>query len=266
MHDASNHTTVAAQASAGRAPAAPDEVWARVREDYLAGMSAPDCCRRHRVGLTALRNRASREGWRRTDQPWSPTNRLDPWDEGVELEREVDGDIERIEYRQLAHVADCRMMRAVLRGDAVEALRWHRLNLILEEREEALQRDLAQDNALALRRKEQENWAADAARKAGAKPATEAAEPVEADEAVDLDDADGVFSADRPAPDLAPGSTPDPHADASPDPDPGAGSRPEPAPAPTPTPAAYCASMPPSILNSVPVTNLDSSEARYSTA
>src|SRR5690606_13376160 len=64
---------------------APDEVWARVREDYLSGLSAPACCRKHGVGLTALRDRAAREGWRRADQPWRPPG-LDPDDEGVFLE------------------------------------------------------------------------------------------------------------------------------------------------------------------------------------
>ena len=47
---------------------APDEVWTQVRDDYLGGISAPECCRRHGVGLTALRKRAANEGWRRADQ------------------------------------------------------------------------------------------------------------------------------------------------------------------------------------------------------
>ncbi len=81
---------------------APDEVWAVVRDDYLSGLSAPECCRRHGVGLAALRSRASREGWRRADQPWTPPARLDPWDEGAALEERVEGDLDRVDYGDLA--------------------------------------------------------------------------------------------------------------------------------------------------------------------
>lgn len=60
----------------GKGRSAPDEVWGRVREDYLSGLPGIEVCRRHGVGLTAMRNRAAREGWRRTDQPWT---RPTPW-------------------------------------------------------------------------------------------------------------------------------------------------------------------------------------------
>jgi hypothetical protein len=127
---------------------APEEVWARVREDYLAGVPAAEACRRHGVGLTAMRNRAAREGWRRADQPWTPPNRLDPEDEGRWLEESVDGDLDRIELPQLAFVASCRMMRAVMRGHAAEALRWRRVRLMLLEEEAELERLMAQDEAV----------------------------------------------------------------------------------------------------------------------
>ena len=39
---------------------APDDVWARVRDDYLSGLPAAVVCQRHGVGLTAMRNRAAR--------------------------------------------------------------------------------------------------------------------------------------------------------------------------------------------------------------
>ena len=75
---------------------APDEVWAQVRDDYLAGWSAPACCRRHGVGLSTLRKRAAEEGWRRTDQPWSRPNGLERDDEGLALEEQFDGDLDQI--------------------------------------------------------------------------------------------------------------------------------------------------------------------------
>ncbi|AQR62841.1 hypothetical protein BZG35_15145 [Brevundimonas sp. LM2] len=132
-----------------RGVAAPQAVWAQVREDYLAGRSASECCRLHGVGLSALRGRAAREGWRRADQPWTPPARLDPWDEGVALEESIGGDLDRVELGSLAFVAHRRMMRAVLRGDAMEALRWRRVRLVMDaeaaEILEAIERDEAED-------------------------------------------------------------------------------------------------------------------------
>ena len=128
--------------------AAPDEVWAQVREDYMAGISAPECCRRHGVGLTALRKRAASEGWRRADQPWTPPLRLDPWDEGVLLEDRVAGDLDKVELHELEWIADRRMMRAILRGDAVEALRWRRVRAVLEGDAREMERRIHADEVL----------------------------------------------------------------------------------------------------------------------
>ena len=130
---------------------APDEVWVRVREDYLAGWSAPDCCRRHGVGLSALRARAAHEGWRRTDQVWSAPDRLDPWDEGVDLELRVGGDLDKVGFDELGFVAHRRMMRAVMRGDAAEALRWRRVELTMIEVEADLKRDFERLAAIRWR-------------------------------------------------------------------------------------------------------------------
>jgi len=152
---------------------APDEVWAQVREDYLAGISAPECCRRHGVGLTALRKRAAREGWRRADQPWTPPLRLDPWDEGVLLEERIDGDLDKVEMHELEWVADRRMMRAVLRGDAVEALRWRRVRFVLDAD--------ARETARRIHADEVMRWAFD-----------EAGPPREAHEAHDVNGVNGV--------------------------------------------------------------------------
>ena len=60
----------------GKGRSAPDEVWGRVREDYLSGLPGIEVCRRHGVGLTAMRNRATREGWRRTADLCRLTSRM----------------------------------------------------------------------------------------------------------------------------------------------------------------------------------------------
>ena len=133
---------------------APDTVWAQVRDDYLAGISAPECCRRHGVGLTALRKRAASEGWRRADQPWTVPVRLDPWDEGVLLEERVAGDLDQIEMQELEWIADRRMMRAVLRGDAAEALRWRRVYTFLAAEAREIERLVAAEEAMGRVRRE----------------------------------------------------------------------------------------------------------------
>lgn len=127
---------------------APDDVWEAVCADYLAGMPASACAHRHGVGVSTLRERAAREGWRRLDRGWTPPNRLDPCDEGVLLEEKVGGDLNKVAPRQLSFVAFRRLMRAVMRGDAVEALRWRRVQLVMEAVEAESERMIAQDDAV----------------------------------------------------------------------------------------------------------------------
>lgn len=128
--------------------AVPDAVWAAVRDDYLAGLSAPEVCERHGVGLRAMRSRAANEGWRRVDQPWAPRNRLDPDDEGVELEARVGGDLNKVELRELSFIAARRMMRAVLRGDATDALRWRRVRDAMDAEDAEMERLAEQQDAI----------------------------------------------------------------------------------------------------------------------
>lgn len=131
---------------------APDEVWDLVREAYLGGLSAPTCCRMFGVGLTALRTRAARDGWRRADMPWAPpSSHLDPEDEGVQLETDIGGDLDLLHPFMLSRVAERRMMRAVLRGDATEVLRWHRIYRAMEQLQLEEDRTLACEDALRAR-------------------------------------------------------------------------------------------------------------------
>ncbi len=127
---------------------APEDVWEAVKEDYVDGLSAEQCCRRHGVGRSALYKRAAAQKWRRVDLPWTPPAGLDAEDEGVALAARVDGDIDRIEFHELAFVAQARMMRAVLRGDAVAALRWRRVRLIMDVEADEMAHELARDEHL----------------------------------------------------------------------------------------------------------------------
>ena len=147
MADGSQFTDTDPSPGEGRWTA-PEEVWAAVRVDYLAGMSAPEACNRYGVGLSAMRARAAREGWRRTDQPWTPRNRLDPDDEGAELEARVGGDLDRVDLPDLVWVAFRRMLRAVMRGDAVEALRWRRVHAAMMDEQAELERFFEQEDAI----------------------------------------------------------------------------------------------------------------------
>ncbi len=135
----------------GGRPSAPDAVWEAVRTDYLAGASGIECARKHGVGVTALRSRAAAQGWRRKDQVWSsPPNRLDAEDEGVVLEDQIEGDLDRLDYAELAMVADRRMMRAVLRGDAMNALRWRRVRMAMDEEQAEVERWVTQNDSIVF--------------------------------------------------------------------------------------------------------------------
>jgi len=134
-------------AARARRPA-PKTVWEAVRADYLAGLPAHECCRRHGVTIAALRSRAARNRWRRIDQPWTPANTLSPDDEGVQLEQRSEGDLDRIDTCELIFVAHRRMLRCVLRGDAAGALRWRRVGQALEAEEAEMRRYLCQEEQL----------------------------------------------------------------------------------------------------------------------
>lgn len=110
----------------------PDAVWQAARRDYLAGFSGRQVCARYGLGRTTFRARAAEEGWRRLDQPAPDLPPEAPMDEGEALEAEVEGDLNRLDYSQLSFVANCRMMRAVLRGGAIEALRWARVEALMD--------------------------------------------------------------------------------------------------------------------------------------
>jgi hypothetical protein len=112
MHDSNNHNRPETPASSSGRRITPDEIWAQVRDAYLAGLSAPEC------------------------------------------RRLSGGDLDRIELCQLTFVAHRRMLRAVMRGDAVEALRWRRVRLVMDAEEAEMDRLGAQQEAIFTARRE----------------------------------------------------------------------------------------------------------------
>lgn len=178
-----------------------EAVWDEIRADYLAGWSAPACCRRYGVGLSTLRGRAADEGWRCADQPWAGPRGLDRDDEGLALEESVDGDLEQIGLGELSVVAFQRMMRAVLHGDAMAALRWRRLHQALGDEHRRLARLVEQEEERRLAAGRRQVRAATDALLAETRVMEAEIRRLDAgrglptppDDPDDLDDLDGVF-------------------------------------------------------------------------
>jgi hypothetical protein len=102
-----------------------DDAWAEARADYLTGFTAEEVCRRHDIGLSALRKRARRDGWRRHDQ-------ADPAVAADDLEV-----FEDLEPPDLVEMAWRRLAAAIARGMATDAARWQRIHADLHARAQA---------------------------------------------------------------------------------------------------------------------------------
>ncbi|HEV7228488.1 hypothetical protein [Brevundimonas sp.] len=101
------------------------ETWDRARDDYLAGVTGQEVCRRHDLAPSTFWARAQAEGWRRSDQP-------DPEPEADDLEPYAGVDL-----TELVDLAWRRLARAIDRGASVEAARWARLHADLHARAQA---------------------------------------------------------------------------------------------------------------------------------
>ncbi|HEX8233624.1 MAG TPA: hypothetical protein VF559_09815 [Caulobacteraceae bacterium] len=93
--------------------------WARAEADYRAGVTAREVCERYDLGLTALRDRARAEGWRRADQP-------DPEPAGPDLA--LIAAFADLPAREGAEEAWGRMMWAIRQGRTREAQGWLKLH------------------------------------------------------------------------------------------------------------------------------------------
>ena len=120
----------------------PDETWDMARDQYLAGASAEEVCRRHDLGLSAFKVRARQGGWRRIDQT-AP----DPIDDDIDL----DGPPEPRE--RMLDKAWRRVSQALDAGRSIEAVRWMRVHamLLAAERAEARDRDRDWNSAEEMR-------------------------------------------------------------------------------------------------------------------
>ena len=101
------------------------EVWARARGDFLAGLSAREVCVRHDLGLSALKARARREGWRRSDQADPPPIRDLGYD--PELAEDLDEELEAETPADVGDMAGRALLlarRALALGRLGEAQGW----------------------------------------------------------------------------------------------------------------------------------------------
>lgn len=114
-----------------------ETVWRAARDAYVAGESAEAVCARHDLGLSAFRQRARREGWRRSDaedaEPVSPTAYPPEPQAAPPAEALAD-----LAWRSAA--------QAIRRGRVYEARAWMKLHAELQEavrREAAARRQAA---------------------------------------------------------------------------------------------------------------------------
>ena len=110
----------------------PEHTWDMAREQYLAGASAEEVCRRHDLGLSAFKVRARQGNWRRIDQP-AP----DPIDDDIDMDAPAEP------RERMLGKAWRRLSQALDAGRSTEAVRWMRVHamLLAAERTEARERD-----------------------------------------------------------------------------------------------------------------------------
>ena len=98
-------------------------VWAAARDEYVAGASAEAVCARYDLGLSAFRQRARREGWRRLDaEDLSPD--LSPYPPEPEAAPPT-GELADLAWRSAA--------QAIRRGRVYEARAWMKLSQALRD-------------------------------------------------------------------------------------------------------------------------------------
>ena len=96
-----------------------EEEWAWARADYLDGFAAPQIAAAYGMGVSTLRERAHREGWRRRDQP------------AAEAGLSVDVEDVTEEDQDVSTMVDTAWRRAALAiktGDRLAARAWLRLH------------------------------------------------------------------------------------------------------------------------------------------
>lgn len=118
----------------------PEQAWDRAREDYLAGATAEEVCRRHDLGLSAFKVRARQGEWRRTDQP-AP----DPVEDDIDLNAPAEP------RSRMLDKAWRRVSRALDDGHSIEAMRWMRVHAMLLQAERAEVRDRDWNSAEEMR-------------------------------------------------------------------------------------------------------------------
>ena len=122
----------------------PEEVWQKAKREYLDGYSAEAVCAEFDLGLSAFRQRARREGWRRSDaaegEPACEATAFPPEPEAAPPTDE------------LVDMAWRSMAQAIRRGKVYEARAWMKLHAELKAAATADERAAAKAAADAANR------------------------------------------------------------------------------------------------------------------
>lgn len=122
------------------------ETWDQARQAYLSGQSAEAVCARFGLGLSAVRQRARGQGWRRADL-------ADPEPEPLD-ETDHDEVVPEVDLGETVRIAAAQMTLAARRGRVDEALRWGRLHDIALCQHEAKHRTRQRGEQLDRRARE----------------------------------------------------------------------------------------------------------------
>jgi len=151
-----------------------DATWAVARDDYLSGHSAEAVCAQHNLNLSTFRQRARREGWRKSDaENPLPVSLNDAPEPGA---APPTPELMDLAWRSAA--------AAIQRGRAGEARRWMRLwqdlRALIREEQEAARKAEAEARWKEQRAAQALEAAAEAKRRAEAQAQRDAAIQAEA--------------------------------------------------------------------------------------
>ena len=120
-------------------------VWDMARRDYEAGQTAGAVCAHYGLTESALRSRAHRHDWKRSEPEAPDQSLLD-----LQSAARSDNDAEPLEFEDMIDQAWNHFERALVAARSVEAARWLKLTEALEARRDRLARKAEDDLILSM--------------------------------------------------------------------------------------------------------------------